>query len=54
VRCGKHAPDDAEDLRHWELLAWDTDDIICPRCRVDGWKIPTSAGIGGRFSRIPR
>jgi hypothetical protein len=36
------------------LLAWDTDDIIGPRRRLDEWKIPSSAGIGGRFSRSRR
>jgi hypothetical protein len=52
MRCGKEAPDDSDDFQYWEILACDADDIICPRCREEEWKISTGARTDSRGSQI--
>jgi DNA-directed RNA polymerase subunit RPC12/RpoP len=52
MRCGKQLPDDSDDYRYWEFLTCDADDIICPRCREEEWRICIGARPHKPYSRL--
>ena len=52
MRCGTQAPDDSADFRYWKFLACDADDVICPRCREDEWRIAIGAPTDSRVLRF--